>query len=366
MNAGQTLLSVGVAIGLACALCVAVIVIARFRRSRVGARSSALLAPYRPALVAMAAGEDEDGRAKAALCAVPAPIWARLRPSVVAFLPKVRGVPADNLGELLSWHGDIDEARRMLTSCSAVARARAAYLLGLVRDPGSVALVLPLLGDSDADVRLVAARALGAIGDPSAADGVLRALRTHHGQIGLPAWVAAEALLAMGVDIGPALQIGLASEDPAVRNVCAVVAGHGTYLSAAGQLRILLATDSDGDVRVNAAVALGRVGSADDAATLARHADVSETTGLRRTCATALGDLGHRGSLEILVGLLGDVDRRLAELADDSLVRIGFEGIARLEEAATSTWQGPSARAAGGALELAGLRGHLVVSPTGS
>ena len=365
MNVGQTFLTVGAAIGLACASSVAVIAIAKVRRGRDVARSTAVLAPYRRALVVIASGEDQDGQAIAALSAVPAPIWARLRPSVVAFLPKVRGIPGVNLGELMRSHGEIDEARRMLTSRSAVRRACAAYLLGLVRDPDSAALMLPLLSDPAADVRMVAARALGTIGDPSAAMGVMGALRTQHGQIGLPAWVAAEALLAMGVEVGLALQLGLASEDPAVRNLCAVVAGHGTHFSAAPQLRILLATDCDGDVRVSAAVALGRVGGADDAATLARHADASETTVLRRTCAVALGDLGRLEGLETLAGLLGDGDRRLAELAADSLVRIGSAGIARLE-AAAATGQGAGARAAGGALELAGLRGQLVVSGTGS
>ncbi len=364
MSVGQILLIAGAVIGLSCASSIAVIAIARFRRGRAGVRSRELLAPYRRALTAMASGEDEDGQAKAALYAVPAPTWDLLRPSVVAFLPKVRGTPADDLGELLRSHGEIERATRMLTSRSAVRRARAAYLLGLVRDPDSAALVLPLLGDPDADVRLVAARALGAIGEPLAAPGVLHALRTHHGQIGLPAGVAVEALLAMGVQIAPALQIGLASEDPAVRNVCAVVAGHGTFSSTAPQLRILLDTDNEGDVRASAAVALGRVGGADDMAALARHTDASETTVLRRTCATALGDLGQREGLDTLAGLLGDGDRRLAELAADSLVRIGSEGIARLEEAAAG--ESPSARAARGALDLAGLRGQLAVSAGGS
>ncbi len=364
MSAGQVLLIAGAVIGLACASSVAAIAIARFRRGRAGARSRALLAPYRRALIAIVSGEDEDGQAKAALYAVPAPTWDLLRPNVVAFLVRVRGTPADDLGELLRSHGEIERATRMLASRSAVRRARAAYLLGLVRDPDSAALVLPLLGDSDADVRLVAARALGALGEPSAASDVLHALRTHHGQIGLPAWVAVEALLAMGVQIVPALQTGLASEDPAVRNVCVVVTGHGTFPSAAPQLRILLATDNEGDVRASAAVALGRVGGVDDVAALARHTDPSETTVLRRTCATALGDLGQREGLDTLAGLLGDGDRRLAELAADSLVRIGSEGIARLEDAAAG--QCPSARAARGALDLAGLRGQLAVSAGGS
>ena len=355
MIVSQVLQIVGVVIGLSCAVSVVVIAVAKVHRGRAGVRSSALLLPYRHALIAMASGEDEDGQAKASLYAVPAPTWDRLRPSVVAFLTKVRGTPADDLGELLRSRGEIESARRMLTSRSAVRRARAAYLIGLVRDSDSVALVLPLLGDPHADVRLVAARSLGAIGEPSAASGVLDALRTNHGQMGLPAWVAAEALLAMGAQIAPALQIGLASEDPAVRNVCAIVAAHAAFSSTAPRLRILLASDSEGDVRANAAVALGRIGGADDFAVLVRHTDASEVTVLRRTCATALGDLGQREGVDTLAVLLGDGDRRLAQLAADALVRIGSEGVARLDEVAAATPRGPHALAARAALDIAGL-----------
>lgn len=360
MSAGRIFLLAGVGLVLACVAAVAVIVISKLRRGRVGARSVAMLAPYRLSLVIMASGEDVDGQAMASLCAVPTDIWTRLRPGVVAFLPKVRGLPADDLGELMRAHGEVDKAVKMLSARSAVDRASAAYLLGLVRDPDSVPQVLRLLEDPAPDVRLVAARALGAVGDPSAATGVLRGLRTRNGEIGLPAWVASEALLAMGAGIRTALQGGLSSDDPAVRNVCTVVAGHGNFHATAPQLRILLASDNDGDVRAAAAVALGRVGGVEDVATLARHSDASELTVLRRTCATALGDLGHREGLEILAGLLGDGDRRLAELAADSLVRMGSEGIARLEEVAAVRGQGLDARAATGALELAELRGRVV------
>jgi len=357
VSVGQILQVTGFVIGVCCAFSVALIVLAKLRRGRAGVRSGALLAPYRRALIAVASGEDDDGQAKAALAAVPARTWGRLRASVLAFLPKVRGAPAEDLSELLRSHGEIEGAVRRLTSQSAARRARAAYLLGLVCDPDSAALVLPLLDDPDADVRLIAARALGAIGVPSAASGVLNALRARHGQIGLPAWVAAESLLAMGVGIAPALQIGLASEDAAVRNVCALVVGEGTFSSAAPRLRVLLAADSAGDVRASAATALGRVGGAEDVGALARHTNVSETALLRRTCTTALGELGQRESLDTLVGLLGDDDRRLAQLAADALVRIGAEGIARLREVAAGGC--PSGRVARGGLDLAGLRGQL-------
>jgi HEAT repeat protein len=367
VRVGLVLLVASTLIGLSCALAVAVIATAKLRLGRAGARSSALLAPYRGALIAIACGEDQGNQARAELYAVPAPTWDLLRASVVAFLPKVRGAPADTLGELLRWHGEIERAIEALAARSATRRAHAAYLLGLIRDPSRATLLLPLLGDPDADVRLVAARALGAIGEPSAAEGILGALRrTGHGQRGLPAWVAAEALLAMGARIAPALQVGLASEDPAVRNVCAVVVGHGTFPAVTPQLRILLATDSEGDVRASAAVALGRVGGADDEAALARHTDASEKTVLRRTCATALGDLGQRESVDTLAGLLGDNDRRLASLAADSLMRIGTAGIARLQGAAATTAQGASARAARGALDVAGLRGQLSLKAEGS
>jgi HEAT repeat protein len=365
VNVGQILQVACAVIGLFCALSVAVIAAAKISRGRARVSSNALISPYRRALIAMACGEDEDRQAQALLDALPPATWERLRPSVVTFLTKVRGAPADDLGELMRSHGEIEGAKRKLTSRSAVRRARGAYLLGLVRDSDSAALVVPLLDDSDADVRLVAARALGCMGEASAASRVLHALRTRHGQIGLPAWVAAEALLAMGAEIAPALQIGLASEDPTVRNVSALVASHGVFLSAAPQLRILLASDTDGDVRASAAVALGRVGDGDDVVTLARHAGSSEMTDLRRTCATALGELGHRGSLRVLGLLLGDGDRRLAELAATSLVRIGSEGIARLERAAATTPHSPSGRAAGGALALARLRG-LALTQVGS
>jgi HEAT repeat protein len=355
VNAGQSLLIAGAAIALACATAVAVTVLASPRKGKETAKSRAALAPYRRALIVLVAGEDVDGQAKAVLCALPPPVWARLRPTVIAFLTKVCGAPADSLGDLMRAHGEIDQATKMLTSRSAVRRARAAYLLGVVGDQRNVTKVLPLLGDRVADVRLVAAQALGAIGDPCAASAVLRAVPAQHGQHGLPTWVATEVLLAMGLEIGPVLHLGLVSKDPAVRKVCAVVAGRGGYLTAAPQLRILLVADSDSEIRASAAVALGRVGGPHDAAALTKCTDAGEPIELRRTCVIALGDLGYRESLATLIRLLGDDDPRLADLAADSLVRIGPEGIAKLEIVAAVP-QEPSARAASGALEHVGLR----------
>ena len=360
MSVRQLLLIAVAIIGLSMVSSVAVIVGAKFRRGRADVRSRALLAPYRSSLLALASGEDETGQAKAELSEIPSHTWDRLRPSVIVLLTKVRGAAAEDLSDLLRSHGEVEKATKMLTSRSAVHRARAAYLFGLIRDPNTAPLVVPLLSDPNADVRFVATRSLGFIGVPSSASEILQAIGSSQGRIGVPAWIAAEALLSMGIEIAPALRAGLASNDVAVRNVCAVVAGVGTFSSAAPQLRILLNTERDDDVRVSVAVALGRLGGLLDAAVLASHTGISETAVLRRTCATALGEVGQPESLDVLSGLLGDGDRRLAYLAAESMVRIGIEGIAQLQEVASSP--GRDATAARGALDVARLRGQLAGS----
>ena len=357
MSVGRFLPITLVVVGVFCFLALAVIVVAKIHRRRAADRSRYLLSAYRNELIAIASDEDEDGEAQAVLYAVPTPIWERLRSSVIAFLPKVRGTAAEDLSELLRSRGEIDRAIKMLTSRSGVRRARGAYLLGLVRDRDHVELLIPLLADRDLDVRLIAAHSLGEIGATSAANGILQAIRTTRGRMGLPARVAVEALLGMGVEIAAVIEAGLTSHDAAVRNVCAQVAGHGTIFSAAPQLSILLATATEGEVRASAAMALGRVGGANEAGALARHTDSSEVAELRRTCAIALGDLGRQESLDTLVILLGDDDRRLAQLAADSLIQFGESGIARLKAIAVD--ETPSARAARGAIDLAKLRGQI-------
>ena len=351
-------------IATSCLVMVTLIVLAKIRHRRIVAKSRKLLAIYRHALIAIASDEDDGQQAKAFLSAVSGPIWKRLRSHVVAFLPKVRGTAADDLGELLRIHGEIDRAIKMLTSRSGVRRARGAYLLGMVRDPNLAVTLVPLLEDRDPDVRQVAARALGEIGESSAANGILRALHTTGGRIGLPNWVAVEALLAMGAKIAPTLEIGLKSNFAAVRNVCAQVAGHGTFFAVAPQLRILLDSDSASAVRKSAAMALGRVGDATEVEVLARNTNSAGSAELRRICASSLGDLGRREGVNTLAELLGDGDRRLAQISADSMVRLGSDGLIKLLEVAVG--HSPSAQVARGALELAELRGQLIQGPEGA
>ena len=91
--------------------------------------------------------------------------------AVVAMLAKVRGVPGRALVPVCSQaHGEVDRATGRLRSRSAVGRARAAYLLGLLQDPqarpgAAAAAVRPL-----AEVRAGGRALAGAHRRPPAAE----------------------------------------------------------------------------------------------------------------------------------------------------------------------------------------------------
>lgn len=327
-------------------LLTAFVVGARLLRLRRQRRAAAALAPHRMALLAVGAGEDQDGLGLAHLLCVDERSWQSVGLSVVAMLGKVRGEPADRLVTVLRQHGDIDRAVAELRSRSMIRRARAAHVLGLVRDPAHVEDLGDLLSDRSAEVRLVAVRALGAIGDPSAADEVLATVSAVRGRVGVPAYVVAEALVAMGAGTNESVLHGLHNKDPVVRTVAALVAGHITLVSAARSLRELLEHDSDFDVRLTASVALGQVGGPEDVDSLSRHTSPWTSAPLRRTCAAALGEVGNALAVGVLVPLLADPDRRLAEIAAQSLIRLGPEGADRLAQTTAGTPPGRVARAA--------------------
>ena len=211
MSSRSLLLLAEVVIGLSCLGLALVIVGARLHRVRATRRTARLVAPHRPMLLAVASGEDAEGSARAHLASLPAATWEHVRSAAVAMLAKVRGAPAETLVSLLHAHAEVERALGRLRSRSAVRRARAAYLLGLLHDPANVPALVPLLSDPSPDVRLVAARSLGLIGDPAAAGAVLSAVPSRDGRMGIPAWVAAEALLGMGLGVAPVLREALAS-----------------------------------------------------------------------------------------------------------------------------------------------------------
>jgi hypothetical protein len=99
------LMVAGLAMAAASALLAVTVVAARLARFASGAAREARLAPYRLALLAIAAGGDEDGTAAARLLAVPGRDWPAVRGAAVALLGKVRGEPAEDLARLLDARG---------------------------------------------------------------------------------------------------------------------------------------------------------------------------------------------------------------------------------------------------------------------
>jgi HEAT repeat protein len=326
-----------------------VLVLTKLGRDRRARRRAALVAPLRRHLIAVSAGED-DGTSRAALAAADGPARHAVIGAVSELLGKVRGLPAEQLVEVLDRHGALASAMTDLHHASPVRRARAAQLLGVSRVPDAVDPLVEALGDKASEVRASAAYALGLIGDPRAAAPLLRAVGAP--RAGLPAGLAADALLGMGVGISGALGDALADPDPRTRTVAAHLCGVGSFTRAVPSLRERLAHDPDLTVRETCAQALGRIGRADDVEVLTRHTEAVHPLPLRRVCAEALGALGEDAAVPTLAALLRDPDPRLAELAATSLVRLGPCGRAALAAAADE-------RPVQAALAVAGLQGVL-------
>lgn len=357
MITSSLLLVASLALGLISGVLAVIVIVARVARFAAGSAREARLAPHRLTLLAIAAGGDEDGEAAARLRAVNGRDWPVVRGLAVSLLGKVRGEPAEELARLLDARGEFGRARSALRSRRAIARERAAWLLGFSRRPENAVLLLPLLTDRSAAVRLAAARSLGSLGDPAAAAPLLAAVQPVRGRPGIPAAVAAEALLSFGTGAVTAVRSGLAASDPTVRAVAAMVAAEEALSAVAPQLRCLLADDPVLEVRVPVARALGVAGGPEDVAGLAAQTAITQPPAMRRAAAQALGELGHPGATLVLAGLLPDHDVRLARYAGDALVRIGPAGVQELLRALPGSCQ--AARVAAGSLAMARLRGSI-------
>jgi HEAT repeat protein len=327
------LVAAPVVVLLACLGLVLLIVLTKVVRTRHDRQRAALVAPYRANMLAVGAGEDDEGTHLAALMGADGVSRVALDVALTQLLSKVRGAPAERLADVLHAHGATDRALVELHDRSSVRRARAAQLLGLCHVHRALPDLADALVDAAPEVRASAAHALGTIGNPAVAPRLLAAIGADRA---IPAGPAANALEGMGVGISDALSAALEDPSPTTRTVAAYVSGHGSFTRTIPGLRRLVAEDTDLTVRETAAAALGRLGRTEDVEVLSRHTRTDQATALRRACATALGDLGEPAAVPHLRGLLTDPDPRLAELAAMALLRLGAEGVAVLDGADAS------------------------------
>lgn len=356
---GQSLLDeVLVAILALCVVLALVVVVSRVWIRRTSATTRERLAPLRPDLLAVGAGEDPSGEARRRLIDDRV-AGQTLDRALVDLLTKVRGAPADDLVAVLRERHGVTTALRSLGSASSVRRARATRTLGLLRVPELTDDIVRMLSDRSGEVRIVAARAVGAMGPgagSSAADAVLRAVRTRRSGPGVPATVAMQTLTQLGVESEAAVSSGLEDADPGVRNVAAAVAGHSLFIRCAPRLARLATSDPDRTVRVTATEALGAVGRPDDVPVIAGLLASQEPPSVRRAAARALGELGGTDAVAVLVSVLADEDRFLAVASATALAQ-SDEGRRAMRRIAVDSEEPKSARSAvRGAVQLLDLQ----------
>ncbi|GAA3383743.1 HEAT repeat domain-containing protein [Cryptosporangium minutisporangium] len=314
------------------ATCAMLVVLTAARRLQVGVttrRREALERPVRPLVLTLAADADDDGEAYRTLATAPPDTWAAIEPLVVRVLGKVRGDARGTLTELLELHGAADRALRGITARGAVRRALAAETLGLLGAESSTAPLRACLHDRAADVRRVAVRALGRIGDPTVAPALIDTL---DGSRPVPAQSVIQALLRLGPGVAPHLVPALQDRSEAVRAAVAEVLGLLRAVSATHPLIATLAEDPSLDVRLRAVKALGGIGHPTAVGALLSAIGSTEDPLIRAAAARALGELGSDRAVRALVGLLYEQEHAVALAAANSLVQLGKPGVEALTE----------------------------------
>ncbi|MEV0898530.1 HEAT repeat domain-containing protein [Actinoplanes sp. NPDC049802] len=292
----------------------------RRRRDRIGA------APRR-ALLAFVADNGERGADE--LIAVPEPAWRAALPSALGLLGKLRGDAHRALVMVFLRRGMASRALADLTARGSVRRASAAQLLGDLELRPAVPGLCGLLTDHNHEVRVVAVRALGRIGDPAAAWRLIASLDRPDP---VPSLLATHTLVQMGPDAEVTLSAALDHPEARVRAVCVDALGLLGATASAGRIARVLHEDRNPDVRVAAAAALGRLSTRTALDPLIAELAPDRPAGLRAAAARALGDLGSPAAVPHLVTVLRDGEFWVAHEAAHSLRRLGPAGLTALRE----------------------------------
>ena len=223
---------------------------------------------------------------------------------------------------MLEQSGAVELTERSTRRWMPWRRALACEILGTLGAERSVPVLVERLEDHRSEVRLAAARALGAIGSPAAAPSLTSVFLERRA---VPTGVAYDALRALGPHGSEAFRRGLRSPDPTLRVAScfgvAALAGAGAAAAAVESVAALLAADENTRVRTAAAKALGVIGgAAPPRARVAAAAD-PELRG-RRDAVAALGRFDDPGSVQLLAATAGDPDREVALRSAEALLAL--------------------------------------------
>ncbi len=230
------------------------------------------------------------------------------------------------------------------------ARVWAAQILGRIADARATDLLVARLHDRDDRLRMVAAEALGAIGDVRAIGAIVRAtlrdpapqVRAHaagalarlEGERAVDVLVAAladpdyatrlralEAFETIRVVDTTPLESSLRDANPEVRRRAALALERVGYLEA--KVTALTGSDRAGRTRAyEALLELGRVGLADSVVAYVNHASFE----VRATAARAAGELGSTRSAPLVIVALDDEMWPVRAAAAEALGRLKADG----------------------------------------
>jgi len=297
-----------------------IIAVRLVRQARQRTRA-ALAAGPRRALLAFVAENGEVGGQD--LVAIPDDAWRAAEPGALGLLGKLRGEAHVALVSIFLRRGTARAALRDLRSRSRVRRARAAQVLGDLELRQAVPELCRLLTDRHSEVRVVAVRALGRIGDPSAAWRLIASLDQADPP---PSLLVTHTLVQLGPEAEVTLSAALDHPQARVRAVCLDALGLLGATGSVSRVARVLRDERVLDVRVAAAANLGRLGARAVLEPLTDALVAARPAPLRAAAARALGDLGSPSAVPALVALLSDDDYRVAHEAAHALRRLGRYG----------------------------------------
>lgn len=258
--------------------------------------------------------------------------------SIDSVYPSLSGSQVEAIRSAMEGSSLLADLSAKLESRRPTTRARAALLLTRPGIPAVVEKIIPLLGDPDPDVRLVACSGLARAATPRAAELLIWALMAHLlpperiiERLGAP-WAVETIIFTLRE--GPSAVADVLADVPPCGNEVELDASLARALGlardprGAATLAALLDADST-EVRISAARALGRVGGAACVPALIAALS-SQDWPVRAQAAKSLGALGAADALEPLEGCLSDRAWWVRANAARALRGLGEPGIEAL------------------------------------
>lgn len=215
-------------------------------------------------------------------------------------------------------------------------RALAAKTVGEIGDVSGLNSLILALRDKEAKVRESAARALGKLGSKKAVTDLLSALNDKENSV---TCVVAEALGEIKANEAVETLIDLLSNEYPIVKESAIVALGKIQDNRAIEPLINSLKDDEERIRWYAADSLGKIGV--KKATLPLIALLSDKSArVRESAVTTLGQIGDESAVESLIKLLKDEDNRVAEKAASALSAIECKNFETLDNIVNAFYAG--------------------------